>query len=122
VKYTPQDYAQILYKTQDVNALMKLLEKHWVASWLPGILENFEELRKKNERVASVTVRSAYQLSEDAKKHITRLIQSEQTERAVEIDFIIDKLVIAGFRIESDELLLPACLSDRIEELQANLE
>lgn len=124
MKYSPSSYARILYKSKDVDGLIELLKKHWVLPWLPKILEQFGNLLRKKEGIVQVQVISARPLAETVRKDIVRLIKKEYQGKEVEYNFIIEKHLIGGFRVESDELLIPASLKDQIDRLamSGNLE
>ena len=117
MKYTPLDYAEILYKIKDIDAFMELLKKHWVLAWLPKILKQFEDLYKKKEHIATVTIRSAYPLLREIEESIKNIVRQEERDKIVQFVFIIDNSLIGGFRAESDEIIIPASIIDRIERL-----
>jgi len=116
MKYTPSNYAQILYETGDVKKFLKLLENHWVLPWLPKILEHFQEIVRKEQKVISVKVMSAHPLAEALKKEIETLIRREEG-RSTEIDYVIDTDILGGFRIVSDDMVIAGSLADRLTSL-----
>lgn len=117
MKYSPSDYANFLYETGDSDALIALLQKHWVLPWLPKILERFEQLWHKREYIQSVQVISARPLAGTVRKDIVRLLQKEFKGKQLQFELRIDKTLIGGFRVESDELLIPVSLKDQIGRL-----
>ncbi len=120
MKYSPSDYAHFLYETKNPEALLSILQKHWVVSWLPKILEEFDALSNKKEGALGVNVKSAYPLDSGMKVEIGRLIKKEGKGRPLRISFGIDKNVIGGFRAESDEMRIGASVEDSLRHLQIN--
>lgn len=114
MKYTPYTYAQILYKTKDADAFIELLEKHWVLAWLPKIRKEFGNILKKEEHIEEVRVASAYPLGDEVKNNIVRLLESMKKEKKLRVTFSLDKNLIGGFRVESDEILISASMKDKI--------
>jgi len=117
MKYTVSDYANILYETKDAEAFAKLLERHYVISWLPRIMERFHALRKKREGIADVTITSAHSLSSAQKDKISDLAAHALEGKNVSADFSLDPSLIGGFRIESDEILVRGSVRDTLEKL-----
>lgn len=117
MKYSPSNYAQILYRTKDCDALIELLKKHWVLAWLPKIREEFGNILKKEERIEEVSVTSAYPLSTGVKNDIVRLLELVEKKKKVELNYKINKDVIGGFRVESDEIMIAASIKDKIDQL-----
>lgn len=121
MKYSPSDYARILYRTKDSDALIGLLKTHWVLAWLPKIREEFGNILKKEEHIEEVSVVSAYPLNESVRNDIVRLLELVEKKKKLELNFIIDKSVIGGFRVKSDEILISASLKDKINLLREKL-
>ncbi|MBI3335325.1 MAG: F0F1 ATP synthase subunit delta [Candidatus Portnoybacteria bacterium] len=121
MKYTPFDYAKILYETQNVDVFMEVLRKHWVLPWLPKILERLEMLLRKKEGIVPVQVLSPRPLDKVAREDIVRLIQKEFKGKQLKADFIIDKTLIGGFRVESEEIIVPASLQDSLKNLELTI-
>ena len=120
MKYSPSYYANFLYETKNVGTLIELLKKHWVLSWLPRILEEFDTISDKKEGAVRVTVKSAYPLDKAIEGEIERVVAEEEKGRKIRTHFVIDKSVIGGFRAESDEMLISASLAERLRQLEIN--
>lgn len=117
MKYSPSEYARILYKTKDSNAFLELLQKHYVLAWLPKITEEFKYLIKKEEHIEEVSVTSAYSLSAGVKDNIVRLLGSVEKGKKLELHFTVDKHIIGGVHIESSSLLIPMSALDSIQKM-----
>lgn len=121
MKYSPSDYAKFLYEARDADKVIELLQKHWVLSWLPKILERFDHISDKKERIVRVTVKSVYPLEQKIQSVIEQMLRDAEEGRNIKIDFVLDKALIGGFHAESDEIMIPASLADRVEQLTSTM-
>lgn len=122
MKYSPSDYVNILHKTKDVEEFITLLKNHWVLPWLPKILQRFEKLHERREGIVRIGITSAYPLTKEVKDQIEGIVKKEIEGKTLRFNVALDKTLLGGFRVESDEMLLPASIRDRIERLTVNLE
>lgn len=117
MKYTPRDYAKILYEKPDAEGFLRLLEAHSVVSWLPRIMKRFHALRKKREGIVDVTITSARPLSSVQREKVSDLAIYALEGKNVAADFSLNPSLIGGFRIESDEILVRGSVRDTLEKL-----
>jgi len=122
MKYSPSDYANILYKTKDADALVELLKNHWVLPWLPKILQRFERLHEKREGIVRIAITSAYPLTKEVKEQIEGIVKKEIEGKTLRFSISLDKTLLGGFRVESDEMIIPASLADKISQLKMSFE
>lgn len=117
MKYTPEYYAQFLYTTKDPERLTALLERHWVISWLDKIVEHYETLLRKRAKKAVVNIASARPLSPEAVEDIERLLSKYQPDTTLEFTFEIDKNLLGGFNVQSQDIIIQGSLKDQLNRL-----
>lgn len=117
MKYSPSDYAGILYETKDIEGLLTLLKKHWVLPWLPKILEEYKVLFQKAERIVKAVVKTRFSLSKGKKEVLYAILKQAHKEKKIELDFVVDKDTLGGFQVEADEFLIKASLQDKLNDL-----
>lgn len=117
MKYSPLDYAHMLYRTKDVDALMETLGRHWVLEWLPQIAKHVEAIQWREEHILRLVVTSRYFLQEKTKERIQECISQYMPERKAHVVYVIDRNVIGGFLVESDEFMVNGSMKGMLADL-----
>ncbi len=120
MKYLPRHYAIILYENHDVEGFMSLLKKHWVLSWLPQILKEYKALEEKKQGVLNVRIKTLYPLKNKDKEALLGILKEYAPHKEILLEENIDKTIIGGLRLESDELLIRGSLLDKLTLLALN--
>ncbi len=120
MKYLPRYYAVILSKNPDVEGFMSLLKKHWVLSWLPQILKEYKALEAKRRGVLNVRVKTLYPLKNKDKEALRSILKEYAPHKEILFEEDMDKAIIGGLRLESDELLIRGSLLDKLTLLASN--
>lgn len=115
MKYSPEDYAQLLYRTRDYEGFLQTVKDHWVSAWLPQILASYERLLRKKERIIEATIQSAHELDAKTKDALGALVKKYYPDFTVRLNFTVDPSLLGGFYVQSDYILIPASLRDKVQ-------
>ncbi len=89
-------------------------------SLLVEILERFQELSDKKQRMVSVNVRVPSKLSDDKRLRLENAL-SDQLKRQIRLNEIIDASLIGGILLEIDDLVYDASVRHQLSLLQSSL-
>lgn len=93
------------FKTQHLmTKLMKLLCKQRRALLIPPVLNAVAALYRERTKSVAFVVTSSQELSGDDKKVIENFLR-EGTQKKVDLEYGVDKALIAGVRVQNDTLL-----------------
>ncbi len=128
MKYKVKDYALVLYdisqikKEDEVESSLKdflnIIKEHYVESWLPNILQNFENIYNKDIGYSKVEIISAHKLDNNHLQEIKNLIYKYLNNKNIDIKETINKDVLGGFIANGEYLRIKASLKDRLKDLR----
>ena len=108
----------MFYDKEDEKAFLRLLEAHFVTSWLPRIIKQLRVIRQKREGIMNVMIKSARPLSLVQKKEVLNLTANAlPAGKHLEADFFVDPMLIGGFHVESREIVIQGSVKDALERM-----
>lgn len=130
-KHSTTEYADILYEiskghsTEDTSKIVhtyaKFLKKRRMLGKLENILDKFQILSKGEQKIVYATLLTPEKISPSHEKEIARVFKKEINADDVELETKIDKSLIAGWKINTNEYLIDASLKSRINRLKFTL-
>jgi F-type H+-transporting ATPase subunit delta len=103
-----------------LSPLVELLAKHKRLPMLAGVLKAIVDIYKRDHKIISVTVTSAQELNSGQKSILEKIIARRFGER-LEIIYKLDKILIAGIRVEADGLLWEDTVAHRMQSMRSAL-
>jgi F-type H+-transporting ATPase subunit delta len=131
MKFTPKQYAQVLYETlsstnpKDHDRLLDnfaaaLAENNDLRMY-PVIAEEFEKLELKEKGITVANVTSAKPLTKDTERHLIKELNS-YIHGKVELKKKVDEQVLGGVIIQMEDTLIDASVRRSLDELKNNLK
>lgn len=130
-KHSITEYADILYEVskghnvEDVSKIVhtyaRFLKKRKMLGKLDSILTKFEKIASGQQKIVYAKLVTPEKISESHEKEIVRIFKKEVGADDVEVDTKIDKSLIAGWKIKTNEYLIDASLSGRINRFRQAL-
>ena len=100
-------------------AFFDIITKKGRESALPEITESFLEQYKKLKQITSVRLTTATKITDEALEKIKNaLLDSDVTERQVEIESQVNPKLIGGFVLEIGDKLYDASISHKLDEVK----
>lgn len=87
---------------------------------LEGIREEFASLRRGHSKAVHVTITSAEELSADHQKQLIAKA-AKMSGRDVEPDFVVEPALIAGVKVEFENLVVDGTVRGNLMKLRENL-
>lgn len=107
--------------TEGVQRLFLLLIDHQRTSLAPDVFDAVIDLYKRKENYVYFSVSTTCELSDQQKKMIEEFLQ-DQVKGMVFCSYAIDKTLIAGIRMQSDNWLWENSVKSRLRTLQQTLQ
>lgn len=130
-KNSTTEYADILHEiskghsVEDVSKIIhtyaRFLKKRRMLGKMDKILEKFEKIATGQKKIVYAKLVLPEKISESHEKEIVRIFKKEVSADDVEVETKIDKKLIAGWKIKTDEYLIDASLSGRINRFRQAL-
>lgn len=127
-KNSTTEYADILHEiskghsVEDVSKIIhtyaRFLKKRRMLGKVDKILEKFEKIATGQQKIMYAKLMTPEKISESHEKEIVRIFKKEVAADDVEIETKIDKKLIAGWKIKTNEYLIDASLSGRINRFR----
>ena len=105
---------------EDFAGLFALMLKRGRERDITGVLEHMDVLYKEYSRLAVAKLYSPEELPEEKVTEIRGLI-SKKLDKTIHIEKIIDKSLIAGFRVEVDGFVFDASTKNQVNRLKKEL-
>lgn len=103
-----------------IDILVRLLFKHDRLSLMPDVMRHFFELYKKQHQLLFCTLKTSHELTLEQKDVLATFI-GRISEKEIVFSVKIDRSLIAGVRIEGDEMVWESSVARQlraIEQLQ----
>jgi hypothetical protein len=103
-----------------IDLLIKLLAAHGRISIFPDVMRHIFELYKKQNQFLFCTIKTSHELSANQKEVVATFV-SKAAEKEIVFSVIIDRNLIAGIRVEGDEMVWESSVAHQlraIEQLQ----
>jgi len=125
-KRTDKQYAKILYGltagvkekdlTEYINVFVNLLKKEQKIKHVDKIIKEFIDLSRKEQGIEKIEIITANKVSDEIVKKIEKIFgnKTESTER-------LDKSILGGFVIKTENKILDASLKTQLKQLKTNL-
>jgi len=125
-KRTDKQYAKILYGlttgvkekdlTEYINVFVNLLKKEQKIKHIDKIIKEFVDLSKKEQGIEKIEIITASKVSGEIVKKIEKIFgdKTESTEK-------LDKNILGGFIIKTENKILDASLKTQLKQLKTNL-
>ena len=98
-----------------------LIIKKGRESLLPSIAESFVQQYKKLQKISTVTLKVASDISESQLNEIkSKLAKSESTDENIELEVIVDPNLIGGFVLELEGTQYDESIRSKIAQLKKN--
>lgn len=124
MKYNPRQYAQALYESlkeaEDFDSVFKnfynILLRNNDLKLINKIIEKIEEIDKEERGVVEVEVTSAKEIDKELVSKIRELIGEK-----AEIKAKTDSNLIAGLKLQIDDLLIDGSIKAKLNKLRQSL-
>ena len=130
-KHSTTEYADILYKvskrqnkeniTKIKHTNAQIQKKRKMLGKLDSILTKFEKIASGQQKIVYAKLITPEKISESHEKEIIRIFKKEVGADDVEVDKKIDKTLLAGWKVKTNEYLIDASLSGRINRFRQAL-
>lgn len=130
-KNSTTEYADILFEiTRNQEALdvekiihvyTKFLKKRKMLGKIDEILKKYNSIASGQRKIVYATLLSAEKMEEKEEKEIIKILKNEIGATDVEVENKIDKSLIAGWKIKTDEFLIDASLRSRLNKMKRTL-
>lgn len=101
-------------------AFLELLIRNKRELFLKRISQNFIDIYKKNEGINSAVLTTAYELSDDEKRHIVTAIE-KKTKSTIELNAVIDESIIGGLILQINDKELDMSILKQLQRFRNNL-
>ena len=85
-----------------------------------GVLRHFDVLYKEYSRLAVAKLYSSEELPQEKVNEITQIL-SKKLDKTIEVEKVIDKSLIAGFRVEVDGFVFDASIKNQMNLMKKQL-
>lgn len=104
------------------KAFFDIIIKKGREGYLPEIADEFINQYRNFKGISSVKVTTAAPLTDAALESIkAKLLESDATQQAIEIETEVDESLIGGFVIQIEDKLLDASVAHKLRELSKNM-
>ena len=100
------------------SSLFLVLIKHNRSFYIPDVLLYVAQLYKKREGLLDFLIQSAHELTEQNKQVCKRFLAT-MTGKTIMCRSVVDKTLIAGLRLQSDEYRWEYSVRKQLESLRA---
>jgi F-type H+-transporting ATPase subunit delta len=131
MKITANQYATTLLeltegKSQEeidkaVLNLVKVVRRNNQSKLFPRILENFNAIWNKKNRIIEAEIVSSKKLNETEKKEVEEYIKRKHKAETVMLSTKIDENIMGGFIIRVGDEILDASVSEQLKKLTKKL-
>jgi F-type H+-transporting ATPase subunit delta len=104
-----------------LRRLLRLLEIKGRISLIPEVVEEFLRLEEESRQVKRATVVSAVPLSEAQLQKLAQGLSGRRAGRTYVLRNEVDPDLLAGFRVEEDDLVTDASLRHKLNTLRQSL-
>ena len=87
---------------------------------LPSIAELFLELKDKQESSLDVNIRSAFEVTDDAKAELSRALKTK-LDKEIKVETEIDKSLLGGVFIRAGDIVIDGSVKGRLAKLAETL-
>lgn len=130
-KNSTTEYADILFEitknqdTLDIEKTMhvyaKFLKKRRMLGKIDEILKKYDSITQGQKKIVYATLFSTEKLDDKDEKEIIKIFKKEVDASDIEVENKIDKNLIAGWKIKTNEFLIDASLRGRLNKMKKNL-
>lgn len=103
-----------------LKKLAALLVRHKRAFLMPRVLKQLCRLYKKRNNIAQFSISSSHALGQDELKTVQQFLV-RKTGQTILYEYMIDKRLIAGIRLQSDTLLWDYSIRKQLEQIKLPL-
>lgn len=120
--YTDKQKAEIVlsvcegYLTDSGKNFLQLLAENQRLSLLPEISAQFEQLKANQEKTVDIDVTTAFELDEQQQQKLTQALSSK-LGREVKLTSTLDKSILGGVVIRSEDLVIDGSVRARLAKL-----
>lgn len=101
---------------EPVDNLLQVMANNHRLAQLPAVASLFAAYRHDYERIADVTLTTAFELGEDQKQRLAQALE-QRLDRRIELSVQSDRSIIGGVVIEAGDEVIDASLRGRLHKL-----
>lgn len=105
----------------DYRSFVKLILDHDREEFAREMAIAFRDIYRRNNKISSVTLTTAANLSETQLQKIKNIVASAFPDHTLEWNFKVNPDLIGGFVVDVDSSRLDASISNELEQLRTNL-
>lgn len=103
------------------NGFVNLFLQHRRESFAQSMALAYRDLYRKENNISRVVITTASAADNDIQEKLKQLVENSFKGTTLEVSFIIDPEIIAGFIIGVDQMRMDASLSSELEQLRHKL-